>query len=101
MRVPCPAQGGGGRQDTRYMGARGPRFACFAPNRARHWPSGRAGLESAPSGPDRSTRSDRTVPRPPLSRSRAMIVGVPREVKADEYRVGLLPVGAEMLVKRG
>lgn len=30
-----------------------------------------------------------------------MIVGVPREVKADEYRVGLLPVGAEMLTKRG
>jgi alanine dehydrogenase len=30
-----------------------------------------------------------------------MIVGVPQEVKADEYRVGLLPVGAEMLVKRG
>jgi alanine dehydrogenase len=30
-----------------------------------------------------------------------MIVGVPREVKADEYRVGMLPVGAEMLVRRG
>lgn len=30
-----------------------------------------------------------------------MIVGVPREVKADEYRVGLLPVGAELLTRRG
>jgi alanine dehydrogenase len=30
-----------------------------------------------------------------------MIVGVPREVKADESRVGLLPVGTEMLVRRG
>jgi alanine dehydrogenase len=30
-----------------------------------------------------------------------MIVGVPREVKADEYRVGLLPVGAELLRKDG
>ena len=27
-----------------------------------------------------------------------MIVGVPREIKADEYRVALLPVGAELLV---
>jgi len=30
-----------------------------------------------------------------------MIVGVPREVKADEYRVGLLPVGAELLRRDG
>lgn len=30
-----------------------------------------------------------------------MIVGVPREIKADEYRVGLLPVGAEELVRAG
>ena len=30
-----------------------------------------------------------------------MIVGVPREVKQDEYRVGLLPVGAELLVRDG
>jgi alanine dehydrogenase len=30
-----------------------------------------------------------------------MIVGVPREVKSDEYRVGLLPVGAELLVRDG
>lgn len=30
-----------------------------------------------------------------------MIVGVPREVKADEYRVGLLPVGVELLTRRG
>ena len=30
-----------------------------------------------------------------------MIVGVPREVKDDEYRVGLLPVGAEELAAGG
>lgn len=30
-----------------------------------------------------------------------MIVGVPREVKLDEYRVAMLPVGAEELVRRG
>lgn len=30
-----------------------------------------------------------------------MIVGVPRETKRDEYRVGLLPVGVEELVRAG
>lgn len=30
-----------------------------------------------------------------------MIVGVPTEVKTDEYRVGLRPVGAELLAKNG
>jgi len=30
-----------------------------------------------------------------------MIVGVPREVKQDEYRVALIPVGAEELTKAG
>ncbi len=30
-----------------------------------------------------------------------MIVGVPTEVKPDEFRVGMRPVGAEMLVHRG
>ncbi|MEM9185688.1 MAG: alanine dehydrogenase [Planctomycetota bacterium] len=30
-----------------------------------------------------------------------MIIGVPKEVKPDEYRVALLPVGAEELVRRG
>jgi len=30
-----------------------------------------------------------------------MIVGVPREIKQDEYRVGLLPVGAEELTRAG
>ena len=30
-----------------------------------------------------------------------MIVGVPREVKLDEYRVAMLPVGVEELVRRG
>lgn len=30
-----------------------------------------------------------------------MIIGVPREIKPDEYRVALLPVGAEELTQRG
>ncbi len=30
-----------------------------------------------------------------------MIVGVPKEIKRDEYRVALLPVGVEELVRRG
>ena len=30
-----------------------------------------------------------------------MVVGVPRETKADEYRVGLLPSGAYQLIQRG
>ncbi len=30
-----------------------------------------------------------------------MIVGIPKELKEDEYRVALVPVGAEELVKRG
>lgn len=30
-----------------------------------------------------------------------MRIGVPREVKTDEYRVGMLPVGVEELVNDG
>ncbi|MBN1556350.1 MAG: alanine dehydrogenase [Phycisphaerae bacterium] len=30
-----------------------------------------------------------------------MIVGVPREIKSDEYRVGMLPVGAHLLTEDG
>ena len=30
-----------------------------------------------------------------------VIIGVPSEIKSDEYRVGLLPVGAELLVRDG
>ncbi|MBD3178595.1 MAG: alanine dehydrogenase [Candidatus Latescibacteria bacterium] len=30
-----------------------------------------------------------------------MIIGVPKEIKKDEYRVALIPVGAETLVKHG
>ena len=30
-----------------------------------------------------------------------MIVGVPKEVKSDEYRVAMLPVGAEELTAAG
>jgi len=30
-----------------------------------------------------------------------MIVGIPREVKSDEYRVGMRPVGVELLIRDG
>ena len=30
-----------------------------------------------------------------------MIVGVPREIKSDEYRVAMLPVGVEELIRHG
>ena len=30
-----------------------------------------------------------------------MIVGVPREIKSDEYRVAMLPVGVEELTQAG
>ena len=30
-----------------------------------------------------------------------MRIGIPREIKADEYRVGMMPVGAETLVRAG
>jgi alanine dehydrogenase len=30
-----------------------------------------------------------------------MRIGVPREIKSDEYRIGMIPVGVEMLVKAG
>ncbi|MCA9210672.1 MAG: alanine dehydrogenase, partial [Planctomycetales bacterium] len=30
-----------------------------------------------------------------------MIVGVPKEIKRDEYRVGMLPVGVEELTRSG
>lgn len=30
-----------------------------------------------------------------------MTIGIPREIKTDEYRVGLLPVGAELLSRAG
>jgi alanine dehydrogenase len=33
--------------------------------------------------------------------SKSMIVGVPKEIKHDEYRVGLLPVGVEELTRAG
>ena len=30
-----------------------------------------------------------------------MIIGVPQEIKRDEYRVAILPVGVEELTRRG
>lgn len=41
------------------------------------------------------------IPKLPTAKRIPMIIGIPREVKSDEYRVGLLPVGAEELTQRG
>ena len=30
-----------------------------------------------------------------------MRIGIPKEVKPDEYRVAMMPVGVELLVKAG
>ena len=30
-----------------------------------------------------------------------MKIGIPKEVKSDEYRVGMMPVGAELLSRAG
>src|SRR5262249_15076083 len=36
-----------------------------------------------------------------LSRYLVMIVGVPKEIKTDEYRVAMIPVGVEELTRAG
>ena len=30
-----------------------------------------------------------------------MIIGIPKEIKPDEYRVALIPVGVEEMIKHG
>src|SRR4051794_40056193 len=50
-------------------------------------------------GSDRMGARGATAARP--LRDRSMIVGVPKEVKADEYRVAMLPVGVEELTGLG
>src|SRR5260221_126992 len=63
--------------------------------------------EHKPARPLRAGGSDRTWAGEPVRPARAregvdrMIVGVPREIKADEYRVAMLPVGAEELTGAG
>jgi alanine dehydrogenase len=37
----------------------------------------------------------------PAERLFIVRVGIPKEVKADEYRVAMMPVGADVLVKAG
>lgn len=41
------------------------------------------------------------MPPPPRLRSNTMIIGVPKEIKRDEYRVAILPVGVEELTRAG
>lgn len=49
-----------------------------------------------PSNPDKDLTSI-----PVLTREALMIVGVPREIKPDEYRVAMVPAGAEELTRAG
>src|SRR5215211_469133 len=63
-------------------------------HKRRTGPAATVGLDSArPAG--RQYRPGPASPGDP------MIVGVPREVKSDEYRVALIPVGAEELKRAG
>src|SRR5580692_6878715 len=43
----------------------------------------------------------RTIATQVKRRARKMIVGVPREIKSDEYRVAMIPVGVEELSRAG
>src|SRR5690242_18864504 len=70
-------------------------------------PKGRGGLirrsrsdRMVRSGPVWAGGSDRNEVRPGREID-TMSVGVPREVKSDEYRVAMLPVGAEELTLSG
>ncbi len=44
---------------------------------------------------------DRSEDQQEKAKGESVRVGVPKETKSDEYRVGMMPVGAETLVKRG
>jgi alanine dehydrogenase len=49
----------------------------------------------------RETRRYQPITYSQLLGNFSMIVGVPKEIKQDEYRVAMLPVGVEELVRRG
>ena len=53
------------------------------------------GLES-PRRPSQNSPANLTKPQ-----GRSMIVGVPKEIKTDEYRVAMIPVGVEELTRAG
>ena len=47
-------------------------------------------------------KSSRMRKRPEISPNKDnMIIGVPKEIKNNEYRVSLLPVGVEALTQKG
>jgi Alanine dehydrogenase/PNT, N-terminal domain len=50
--------------------------------------------------PGFATKLERPVP-PAAAEIERMKVGVPREIKSDEYRVAMLPVGALELTNAG
>ncbi|HWH94111.1 MAG TPA: hypothetical protein VNT03_09635, partial [Baekduia sp.] len=47
------------------------------------------------------SRARSLVGRPGSSHDRPMRIGVPTEIKADEYRVAITPAGVRELVDRG
>src|SRR5439155_23495939 len=56
----------------------------------------------SPNGGEGGRRSGEGAVHGPNSRpTRAMIVGIPKEIKDQEYRVALLPSAAYQLIKRG
>ena len=46
-------------------------------------------------------RTGKALHEDSIEGNRAMIIGVPKEIKANEYRVALVPAGAEALVQAG
>src|SRR5439155_12504736 len=60
--------------------------------KAHLWATG--GLES-------SARTSRQCPYYPHITEAPMIVGVPKEIKSDEYRVAMVPAGVEELTRAG
>jgi alanine dehydrogenase len=67
-------------------------------------------LTASPRAYDGAARTGRTFRRPGFESSipqsndhcgEIMRVGVPKEVKSDEYRVAMMPVGVELMVKNG
>ena len=45
--------------------------------------------------------SDRTACAVQAAGDSFVVIGVPREIKQDEYRVGMIPVGVEELTRAG
>src|SRR5262249_21636356 len=56
-------------------------------------------LICVPPAPDNTRRSFPQHPGHPMSAK--LVIGVPKEIKTDEYRVAMIPVGVEELTRAG